>query len=374
MNTEKHNSFYRCDPITLLFRAFLRLPSWGATIVFFLFVNVPIVIASLVEGMMFTHNQRIGLLVDYGYWVFQLGTFPATFYAFMWLPDGVANVINGLKKNKVIVVQDSDNQDKSLEAFMSRFLKAYSHIAWILLSIAIISVFMGFLWTPQQKTFYTWQTSSLFIFWYSQVVWFLIYLIGFLLFFRGILTIYWLNYLFKEYKINIKVLHPDGAGGLSPLGKFSVNIGYILAIYGIGNVMGNLSAARITGQDFLSRMTSDPTSVVIWIIYFILAPILFFLPLGVAHSAMRLAKSEYLEGISDRFNIEIERIQSVLDSGANHLKESIEKIEQIKRLHDIASRFPVWPFNTSNLVRFFSSILSPLVVSLFSVLIKLILK
>ena len=77
------------------------------------------------------------------------------------------------------------------------------------------------------------------------------------------------------------------------LGNLVLTLADVIAIYGIGNAIGNLSQSYINHQDYLAVL-SDPTVVILWLIYLILAPTIFFLPLGVAHNAMGQAKAEYI--------------------------------------------------------------------------------
>jgi hypothetical protein len=235
--------------------------------------------------------------------------------------------------------------------------------------VGLTGIFMVIFWIPDQYTFNSWQNTSDFAFWFTIFAWIVMFIAGILLVIKGVLTIIWLNRLFKEFEVGIRILHPDGAGGLSPLGKFSANIGYVLGIYGIGLVVGNLSEARISGQDYLSVVT-QPYVLILWGLYLLLAPVIFFLPLGVAHSTMKKAKDEYVSRISDQFDLEIEKIYPQLSSDTQQFKLGIEKIEQLQRLYNITSRFPVWPFNHTNLVRFSSSVLTPLALSLLTILLE----
>lgn len=365
--------FFRTDPVTRFFRQILRVKPLAATVIFWLVVNVPLIIAAAVKGALLTDGSRVGILDDFGWWAYQFGTFPATFYAFIWLPDGIKNVLDGLRKNKVIKVTSGKGDQRKWDDFLRQFHGFYNHPAWLVGSVVIIAVLVWFIWIPAQKTFDTWQATSTFAFWYTEFAWFLIFVIGALLIIRGIITITRLNFLFREFPVVVKVLHPDGAGGLSPLGKLSVSIGYVLCVYGIGVTIGNISQARIAGVDYLTVLT-DPMTIALWAVYLVLAPIMFFLPLNVAHYAMEQAKGEYITKISDQFEIEIQRTQELLGSSSKQLKENLTKVEQLQQLHDLAIKFPIWPFNTKSLVRFFSSVLFPILLSLISALFQGLIK
>ena len=174
---------------------------------------------------LFTKGARIGLLQDFGWWAYQFLQYPATFYVFMWLPEGVNNAFKGLLKNKVITLDLSNQSELRWKAFIHRFYKSYSNWIWIVIVIDLNRYFSRSVVDTSTAYINTWQRTSTFSFWYTIFVWTVIFLVGLLTVVRGIITIVWLNRLFHEFNIVVKILHPDGAGGLSPLGKFSVNIG-----------------------------------------------------------------------------------------------------------------------------------------------------
>jgi hypothetical protein len=150
-----------------------------------------------------------------------------------------------------------------------------------------------------------------------------------------------------------------------------VKIGYGIAIYGLAAVVGILSESYLRTTEFIGPELSI-RFVPFLVAYLVLAPIAFFLPIGAARSVMRQAKHAFIVQIADQFEIETIEIQGLLAAGADELKQKLEKIEQLTKLYDIAAKFPVWPFNTENLVRFLSAISSPFVVALISVLITVL--
>ena len=98
--------------------------------------------------------------------------------------------------------------------------------------------------------------------------------------------------------------------------------------------------------------------------YLILAPIVFFAPIGSAHSAMQKARHDFVIAISDQFEKDFSEVQRFLDKDSDELKRKLDKIEYLQKVHNMATRFPVWPFNTESLVRFFSSVFLPVVVGM----------
>lgn len=363
------NLFTKGDPLTYLLKKKLKLPIWFIIISAIVLLNVPVIIAAKLNSILFSTSSRVGLLNDYSWWFLQLTSVPATVFYFFWLPDGILGVVIGLKNNKALMAEGNDDSD--FDNFLEEFDRTYSHWAWVVSSSILIIIFMFFFSVPEQRTFVIWQTSSPFLFWYTIFFWAFFFFLGLLGVIRVIIAILWFNRLFKRFRVDVRVLHPDGAGGLSPLGEFSVKIGYLIGIYGVASVSATLSESYITTTKFAGPMLSNAL-IPLLLVYVILAPIVFFAPIGAARSAMKAAKNEFILQIADQFEIETRRLQSFLVSDSNELKKSLERIEQLQKIHSIATKFPVWPFNVENIIRFFSAISSPFVLGIISLVIDLV--
>ncbi len=361
------------DPFTLLFKQRLQLNPWATTLILVALLYAPMIIVVVKDNLWWSVGNRIGLLNDYGWWIYLLTSIPATILYFFWLPEGILNVLKGLRDNKVLVLpaSDDDQEVDTFEKYVRRFDLMYSNRIWAILCAIGIAVAMIFWITPLHQTYRNWTTSGPFIFGYVEFFWFLMFFLAALLVVRGLIVILWFNRLFREFQIDVKVLHPDGAGGLFPLGAFSVKAGYLIGIYGLAVVTATMTQSYlITGR--FSGLILDPILVFGIIVYLILAPVAFFAPIGAAHSSMKKAKNEAILHIADQFGADFTRLQMVLNADSDEIKERLNKLEQIQRIHNIVSHFPVWPFNTGNLVRFLSSVLSPLVIGLIPTVIDLL--
>ena len=353
----------RMDRITWLLRGKLGLSPVSGTVLLLLLLNLPIVIASAFFHILWSRAGRVGLFEDFGWWALQVGTFPATIYAFLWLPDAIQDVVRGLYDNQVIRVNDP----KRWNSFVTTLYQKYGESKWFWMSLAGVVLFDIVIWVPSQRQFITWQSVSAFSFWYTIFVWSVTFEIGLLLIIRAIFTLMWIGDMFHAFDISVKVLHPDGAGGLSPLGQFSARVGYILAIYGVGNVIGNLSQARLTHVPYYAVMR-DPGVVTFWLLYLALAPLTFFLPLNAAHDAMVRARNEFIAFISKQFNKEMEQVwQAMREENLEKVQKGLGTMEQLERLYKVTARFPIWPFNAANLTRFFTAVVFPIGLNLLSI-------
>ena len=360
-----HQKFYRGDPLTYFVRSKLNLTPSKATLLIVLVLNLPVIILATIFDLWTDSNGVTGLLHDYAWWGEQFLGVSATIFFFFWLPNGIYDVINGLVSNNVIQAPGQvDDEDDRFQDFIIRFAKNYSSWLLILLVFCSVTLLMVFAVIPEHKTFNAWLTENGVIFWYHELFWYIIFLIGGMTVVKVLMILYWFNRLFREFEADVKVLHPDKAGGLSPLGNFSVKIGYMIGIFGFTAVLVIWShAAYMLGNDKLS-FSAQPGLISLLIVYMILAPIVFFAPIGSAHSAMKKARHEFIFTISNQFENDFKKIEWLLSKDSDDLKKGLEKIEQIQKIHNMATRFPIWPFNTASIVRFFSSVFLPILIGL----------
>jgi len=79
---------------------------------------------------------------------------------------------------------------------------------------------------------------------------------------------------------------------------------------------------------------------------------------------MRNAKSQLLLQIAQRFETEYINIQNALDDDISDLENSLKMLKELQSLHEMTSEFPVWPFNLENIVRFVTSLVSPIALAI----------
>jgi hypothetical protein len=356
------NLFLRGDPLTRLFLERFRLNTWSASLLILVVLPLPIYVAGSIGNLWLTQPGRmIGLLEDYGWWWRQFVSFPATVFFFFWAPKGIQNVIEGLRENEVIVAPKSQSRDDALTDFMKRFAQSYNHRAWASISLILVTTWMV-LYIPAERAYMLWHNSGEFIFWYTQLVHLSILSMAVLLAIRGIVVALWFNRLFREFKVDVRALHPDKAGGLLPLGRFVGKIGWLIGIYGFTAVVLFLEAPYKQTMQF--NLILEPVIGILGLAYVLFAPSIFFSMLGTAHSAMKETQSDFMLQVSNQFDQDIASVQAVLQSDADEFQKTVIKLEQLQKIHAMAASFPVWPFDARIGIRFFTAYLAPIIVSL----------
>ena len=293
---------------------------------------------------------------------------------YMWMPRGIVTLFARLKENGVIgpplrTKQGQTrpvygNYDDFTQTMHAMFVRRW----WAVIALAISTggafIFLLPTYTSNMKGTVWWADNLAGAI--LATMWGLvgIYLVLVVLFYV-VIGLYWLIQVFNHFEMNIRPLHPDRAGGLSPLGNFTLTLSYAITVLGMILVITPITRNYLVEGSFQFWWNTD---IVVGLgIYAVIAPFVFFAPLSVAHNAMKEAKNELLLRIAKRFEQEYDQIQNSLDSYEFEsdeqpfdLKRSLEHLEELQKLHETTSAFPVWPFNMQNITRFSTSFVSPI--------------
>lgn len=362
--------FYRADYITFVIRNRLKLNPFIATILWCALNNTILLIATIQANIVFSKGTRIGLLNDWGWWIITV-IFNTMFYIFLWIPDGVSKTILGLQNNKVIklsTVEKEGDEEETLDKFLQKFLRSYSNRLLYIISL-VPTILLVISIIHSQRELILWLTANNFIFWFVMFLYAQLIFLGTMNFIRIVVVIFWFTRLLRDFDVNIQFLHPDHAGGLSPLSDFSITITYAVIVTAIAHVLGDISEATVKSTTYFN-VVKQSYVLVDYLFYCIFASFAFFAPLYIAHTKMKKAKNELITMISDQFNAELACIQPFLVGDRAKLMTRVSKLEDLHKLHVIADKFPIWPYNIGYLTRFIGAIISPLLISVLSIVIE----
>lgn len=241
---------------------------------------------------------------------------------YLWSTEGPTQLFRKLQLSGIFespgIVRDQI--EKSRQVYTSRIILYVIASVSILLAVAQVAAYQG--WVP-------WRTiggheyldpATAF---YRTPFWWLSFYSMFFIAYNTIVTIFILRGLFKIKGLHIVPLHPDRCGGMVSITQYTVKVAYGIAAAGLV-----LSAATILA---IRSSTLDKTYPVILgnLLYVVFAPLLFFWPLGTAHTAMKEAKDARLLELSQRFNRIFERINARAEDDAD-TENDLKKLEDIK--------------------------------------------
>jgi hypothetical protein len=161
----------------------------------------------------------------------------------------------------------------------------------------------------------------------------------------------------KTFDFDIQINHPDGCGGLRPIGDLCLKLAYVISplpiLLGLWLVFINFFDLRYLRMVPENLVPLGSTLVLLAIPTAALCLFSFFMPLGTVHTAMLRAKSK-LQIELDDISQEIHQLSTDLLTKANSLapQQGIpleEKIEFLKRVYARNSQIPTWPYRSTHI-------------------------
>lgn len=284
---------------------------------------------------------------------------------YIWSILRIGALLHQIQKSNIFI------EETGIEKLALEVRQNIRSKAPLIISITVATI-VTFLILGKYLNWFPWTQSVSFlnhsdiITWLRTPLWFVtMYGISFGLFNIGV-TIITLRRIFRDHAIRISPWHPDRCGGLKSISQYSMTLGYAIAVVGV----------------FISIQTIQEiqlgifkTSYLTWLElagYVISAPLVFFLPLGTAHTAMRSAKTTHLFALSHQFDVHYKLIVESLRGEDSEIGSSAERIEQLQTLYKITEDFIIWPFDVRNLRRFLTITLAPLLPGIGSVIFEVV--
>ena len=156
-----------------------------------------------------------------------------------------------------------------------------------------------------------------------------------------------------NFQVKINPLHPDRCCGLGRIGDVAMLFNIVIFIIGI------YVSLTVIDKILLQKAAPfDDITVPLYLgSYVLIAPLLFFLPLGSARRTMKQAKIDFLRPIS-------EKCEQLAATGANESPEESSQaisafFEMDKLRAQLEKEIPVWPFDFRSRLRFAGAIVFP---------------
>ncbi len=163
----------------------------------------------------------------------------------------------------------------------------------------------------------------------------------------------------RRFDLTPQLGHPDGSGGLAPLGNLCLWNALIITIPAL-----HLGGWIIAAPSFPQYAHWPPLLIRLLPVPMAGAAISFFLPLWSVHRIM-LAKRAEIQRQLDQLGQSINHLARELLEGAGHLDEDegekkAKRLEVFRRIYQQYQNIPVWPINARILRRFIGSQIIPL--------------
>lgn len=152
--------------------------------------------------------------------------------------------------------------------------------------------------------------------------------------------------------LRVSPTHPDSTGGLMPIGRAAL-------FMALGVFVSGLGLTAIAVQSYLTHSPLNAVFVLLVVLYLILGPVLFFLPLAPLRRAMIDAKQRYLLEADHLYQAaETQHREDVL--GLKVDANALQGHSALAHLIERAGDMTVWPFDRKTFRRFLGLLVTPI--------------
>jgi hypothetical protein len=280
--------------------------------------------------------------------------FPYFLAYYLWSARAVVVLLEDLKANKAF----EDTQ--RYRDFTDRLLRSCNRPVWSWISLALALVAAGLMhlvvWGPASSV-PPWFGSRL----GPRVL--ALALIGLVAYavaqvvLRELLAVVWLRRLWSELGDDLKVnpYHEDGAGGLGAIGRHAVNFFIFIMMVMLFILMGSLlpSLLQLEAGGAIAFRFWSPLLLLIWSVYLLVVPLMFYLLLWPPHKAMEKVRDLRLRRIGQELDEHLRRAEDNLDGDQPPLEGALKEINNLKQVRSVVlGDSPVWPVSVES-KRFF---------------------
>lgn len=355
MRDDAYEPIYNRDWLSA-FLKWSRLTPLGAGLILAL---INLLVNSLLahrSGTWFNSSSGMGMYNDYQVLISILLFQPTIVSGFCWFPHGIRWLYEGITREGVFEsVQILKRSYEHLRERIQAPLLVPIAVAW-----AVIACFAEY-YVFFRPLITSWVQSQQNVFWFRLPLEFLFNFMLAMGFYDTLMLLLTVRKLFRENPIRVQPFHPDKAGGLGAVGRFTANIGY--AVGAVGLFLTVILLQR-------PPEPALPYNIMVgfmFAIYFSLAPISFYFPLWSAHDSI-------LRNISKEFDAVHARLQTMRSKDAEKNEPLLKRLRQLDEERLLVDHYPVWPFDASSLRKFFGLAFSPLIPVLTSIFIDLLSK
>ena len=288
-------------------------------------------------------------------------TFPTVAAFYISQSSMVEEVAEGLLETKIVAMEGEWKRvyAQRLKRWLAWRLWFWLVFAGVSLGLILHAYMVVSHAAPALYWYYSPLHPIVFFLYNLPMMWLFVYM-GAMFVVKQVVVISWLFGLLKNARLNLYVLHPDKCGGIAFLGRFSLRNSYFLGVLGLNFGLLSLAVSHL----YHVPPFSQPDFVLVVCAFFVAVPLLFLLPLLPAHNGMKSAKEDTLRKISEVADSLYDEIQNQITANGEISREYLRRLDDLRKVYNIAQSFPVWPFDVGTLKHLVAITISPFLPSL----------
>ena len=171
-----------------------------------------------------------------------------------------------------------------------------------------------------------------------------------------------------NWQIELSTMHPDGCGGLQPLGRIGLRNQYALTILGI-----NIAVVAATIYQINQALV-----VVIIVpalaVYLIFGPIIFLGPLLPFRRVMADKRRRMMQEIAAPLDAKFDKLREHARVNGAVDKDELEELERLRSIGTTVGGMPIWPFDAPTMRVFATAYVIPLLLAVATKGVELIIQ
>ena len=333
-------------PIGLAFFIFL----WS---LFFLFL-LPAVFGFLFPSTDIVRNS----LADYYNQINFLIIFPTVAYYYLAQPQIVIRIYNIVLR----YVHDSDRASSLSSYVREQHAKNYWVVPGIL--FALLGMGLGAYDNVTQKLGIYWYAANWFMIFLMQLTRGLVFYILFTVAIRHLVASTCLNKIFQRTESLIILTSTKQNTIYHAINNYAFSFSSIVAVAGLSLGL----------QPILSN-PPYPEYYIFVAVYFVLAPVSFFLPIWQLHKEMTSSRSKILDNLNAKLQAEFKEFVDSFDEKAVTSAKKSEAISMrlklIREAIELAEKSPKWPFDVNTIYKLGVTVISPFLITIINRIVEL---
>ena len=163
--------------------------------------------------------------------------------------------------------------------------------------------------------------------------------------------------IYQRFEILAPILPPSQTYGIRAVADYAFTFTILAAVVGLNIGLGPLVADKL-GLDYPIQA----------VLYLVMAPVGFFLPLWQAHHEMVQSRNRIIDNLSAQYQNEYDQLLEDVAHNAKEADDRFKRLKTIQDTYDLIEKSWTWPFNTSTLYKVIVTILAPFSLAVLQVL------